>query len=73
MRISKAVMITDQSQPPEAGARQVVYTHTHMHTRTNALAYTHILNIAAGECALAHSLHTQPGYETTKSPFTVLC
>lgn len=29
MRIRKAVMITDQSKPPEAGARQVVYTHMH--------------------------------------------
>lgn len=40
VRISKAVMITDQSQPPEAGARQIVYTH--IHTCTNALAFTHI-------------------------------
>lgn len=29
VRIRKAVMITDQSKPPEAGARQVVYTHMH--------------------------------------------
>lgn len=27
VRIRKAIMITDQSQTPEAGARQVVYTH----------------------------------------------
>lgn len=27
-------MITDQSQPPEAGARQVVYIHTHTHRDT---------------------------------------
>lgn len=39
--IRKAVMITDQSHPPEAGARQVVYTITSAHTHTNALTYTH--------------------------------
>lgn len=35
VRIRKAVMITDQSQTPEAGARQVVYTHMHTHRRTH--------------------------------------
>lgn len=38
VRIRKAVMITDQSQPPEAGARQVVYTHT----RTRMCARTYV-------------------------------
>lgn len=66
VRISKAVMITDQSQPPEAGARQVVYTHTCARTHQ----HTHRADIVAGECALACNL--QPGCETTKSPFTVL-
>ena len=70
-------MITDQSQPPRQGARQVVYTHTHItHTHTHYThahtllhlrthMHTHIVNVVAGECALAHlavklqNLHSQ--------------
>ena len=77
MRISKAVMITDQSQPPEAGARQVVYahtgTHTHTHTHTHTLMHVDTHTWLILQQVTVH-LHTRPGCETRKShsPFTLL-
>lgn len=69
MRISKAVMITDQSQPPEAGARQVVYAHTGTHTLMHVDTHTWLIL----QQVTVH-LHTRPGCETRKShsPFTLL-
>lgn len=60
MRIRKAVMITDQSQPPEAGARQVVYTHARTHTHMHTLTFytcTLVVDAVAGEGALAQKVN----------------